>query len=109
MKSGFFATKSAVGAARDVGLPTDTYKIFIAPLIFGLAPVINVLVSAVWHPQPGEPWHFELVLPGWKLWVGIILVGLGAALVLFSKEEAESGKHAPGAVATASGPQEVPR
>src|SRR5262245_53045586 len=87
-----FATKSAVGAAKGAGLPPDTYKAFIAPLIFGVAPVINVLVSAFWHPKPGQPFHFALDLPGWKLWVGIVLVGLGAALVLFSKEEAESGK-----------------
>jgi drug/metabolite transporter (DMT)-like permease len=87
-----FATQSAVETARDSGLAPDTYKLFIAPLIFGLAPVINTLVSTVWHPKPGQPFHFEVELPGWKLWVGIILVGLGAALVLFSKEEAESSK-----------------
>src|SRR6516165_461501 len=87
-----FATTSAMTAARDAGLPRDTYKIFIAPLIFGLAPVINVLVSSVWHPKPGDPGHFGLDLPGWKLWVGILLVGAGAALVLFSKEEAETTK-----------------
>jgi hypothetical protein len=88
-----FATTSAMGAAREAGLPRDTYKVFIAPLIFGLAPVINVLVSMVWHPKAGEPMHFGLDLPGWKLWLGIILVGVGAALVLFSKEEAEAHKH----------------
>jgi hypothetical protein len=89
-----FATTSAMGAARQAGLPRDTYKVFIAPLIFGLAPVINVLVSMVWHPESGEPFHFGLELPGWKLWLGIVLVGAGAALVLFSKEEAEAHKHA---------------
>ena len=67
-----------------------TYRMFIAPLIFGLAPIINVLVSSIWHPKPGDPFHFHLELPGWKLWLGIVLVGMGAALVLFSKEEAES-------------------
>ena len=85
-----FATTAAMAAARDANLPRDTYKVFIAPLIFGLAPIINVLVSMVWHPQKGEPWHFGFAPPGWKLWLGIVLVGLGAALVLFSKEEAEA-------------------
>src|SRR5205814_7233924 len=61
--------------------------VYIAPLIFGLAPVINVLVSMVWHPKAGEPFNFGLEIPGWKLWLGIVLVGAGAALVLFSKEE----------------------
>jgi hypothetical protein len=87
-----FATKSAVEAARSAGAPVDTFRVYIAPMIFGLAPVINVLVSAFWHPQPGEPFHFKVDLPGWKLWVGILLVGIGAALVLFSKEEAETAK-----------------
>jgi hypothetical protein len=85
-----FATQSARAAAPADN--PDLYRLFIAPLIFGLAPVINTLVSTVWHPKPGQPFHFEVDLPGWKLWLGIVLVGLGAALVLFSKEEAESAK-----------------
>jgi hypothetical protein len=87
-----FATTAAMGAAREAGLPRDTYKVFIAPLIFGLAPVINVLVSMVWHPQKGEPWHFSLKGAHPLLWVGIILVGLGAGLVLYSKELTEAGE-----------------
>jgi drug/metabolite transporter (DMT)-like permease len=106
-----FATKSAVGAARAADLRPDTYKLFIAPLIFGLAPVINTLVSTLWHPKAGEPLHFGFESPGWKLWVGILLVGAGAALVLFSKEEAESGKAGapkPATGAVAPMPQVVP-
>jgi hypothetical protein len=87
-----FATTEAMRAAGQAGLPRDTYKVFIAPLIFGLAPVINTIVASLWHPRPDQPFHFAVELPGWKLWVGIILVGVGAALVLFSKEEAESTK-----------------
>jgi drug/metabolite transporter (DMT)-like permease len=85
-----FATKSAIGAAKAADVSPETFRLYIAPLIFGLAPVINTLVSVVWHPKAGQPFHFDLELPGWKLWVGILLVGAGAALVLFSKEEAES-------------------
>jgi drug/metabolite transporter (DMT)-like permease len=77
-----FATKAAGG-------PRSKEYLYIAPLIFGLAPVINTLVSVIWHPGPGEPWSFHIELPGWKLWVGILFVGIGAALVLFSKEESE--------------------
>jgi hypothetical protein len=87
-----FATTSAMGAAREAGLPRDTYKVFIAPLIFGLAPVINVLVSMFWHPEKGEPWHFGLKSVHPVLWVGIVLVGIGAALVLYSKELTESAE-----------------
>ncbi len=87
-----FATKAAIESAKASGLPPGTYKLYIAPLIFGLAPVINTLVTIVWHPEKGAPFHFGFELPGWKLWAGIVLVGLGAALVLFSKEEFEAGK-----------------
>jgi drug/metabolite transporter (DMT)-like permease len=105
-----FASKSAVGAARAANLDPATYRLYIAPLIFGLAPVINTLVSTLWHPRPGAPMHFALEVPGWKMWVGIILVGLGAALVLFSKEEAEAGaaKHAAVAPPVAAA-REVPQ
>src|SRR5262245_23429755 len=88
-----FASKAAIDAAKLNEVSPSTYRVFIAPLIFGLAPIINVLVSSIWHPKPGDPLHFGLELPGWKLWVGILLVGLGAGLVLFSKEEVET-KHA---------------
>lgn len=86
------ATKSAVRAAQADNLSIDSYRVFIAPLIFGVAPVINTLVSTLWHPEKGEPFHFRLEMPGWKLWLGILLVGLGAALVLYSKEESEVAK-----------------
>lgn len=88
-----FASKSAVDAAKAADLPPATFRLYIAPLIFGMAPVINTLVSLVWHPKPGEPFHFGLgELPGWKLWFGIALVGAGAFLVLFAKEESEVSK-----------------
>src|SRR5262249_43011905 len=81
-----FATKAAVEAGNLLE-PKDpnAYKVYIAPLIFGLAPVINVLVSMFWHPKPGEPFHFGVKMPHPPLWLGIILGGLGAALVLYSK------------------------
>jgi hypothetical protein len=90
-----FATKAAVGAAIADGVPPATYKVYIAPIIFGLAPVINVLISIVWHPKHGNWMNFDFEMPGWKLLVGIVLVGAGAALVLFSKEEAEAEKSKP--------------
>jgi tellurite resistance protein TehA-like permease len=107
-----FASKSATQTALAAKLNPAHYRLYIGPLIFGLAPVINTLVSLIWHPHKGEPFHFGFDIPGWKLWVGIILVGLGAALVLFSKEEVETGKHAvkpqPQTIAAASAPQAKP-
>lgn len=107
-----FASKSATQTAVQAQLPPATYRLYIAPMIFGLAPLINTLVSLVWHPGKGEPLHFGFDVPGWKLWAGIILVGAGAALILFSKEEAESHKSPvktqPVAVAETHSPQKAP-
>jgi hypothetical protein len=85
-----FATKAALEAGNALE-PKDpsAYKVYIAPLIFGLAPVINVLVSLLWHPKAGEPFHFGWHNPHPLLWVGIVFVGVGAALVLYSKEVSE--------------------
>src|SRR5215831_4604210 len=43
-----FATQSARAAAGPAN--PDAFRLFIAPLIFGLAPIINTVVSTVWHP-----------------------------------------------------------
>jgi hypothetical protein len=94
-----FASKAAVDQARLAGLEPAAYRIYIAPLIFALAPLINTLLSLVWHPQPGNPWHFAWETPGWKLPAGIVLAAIGTFLVLLSKEdlEARKGKPAPAA------------
>jgi len=96
---------SAAGVAGAVGAlmvifaskaapPGSPSSFYIAPLIFGLAPVINTVVSVLWHPKPGDPFNFAVEMPGWKLWAGILFVAVGAALVLFSKEELEAA-HGP--------------
>src|SRR5438874_2982746 len=46
-----FATRSAVDAGKTYAGDPTAYKVYIAPLIFGLAPVINVVVSMLWHPR----------------------------------------------------------
>lgn len=92
-----FASKAAMDAGRtiaaaDPAFNPASFRLLIAPLIFGLAAVINTVLSSVWHPKPGDPWHFGWELPGWKLLAGIVLVAAGAFLVLYSKEEAEQHK-----------------
>src|SRR5918999_3983204 len=68
-----FASKAAVDQARIDGVNPATYRIYIAPLIFALAPMINTLLSLVWHPQKGDPWHFAAPsIASWKLPVGIL-------------------------------------
>ncbi len=92
-----FASNAAVSAAKEEGINPATYRVYIAPLIFCLAPLINTLLSLVWHPdaKSGDWSVFHFDMPGWKLWAGIVLVSLGTFLVLMSKEEAEAGKAAP--------------
>ena len=90
-----FASKAAVDQAKLEEINPATYRIYIAPLIFCLAPLINTLMSSVWHPKPGDPWNFDVELPGWKLLLGIVLVAAGTFFVLYSKEEAEAKKGGP--------------
>ncbi|MBN9118092.1 MAG: hypothetical protein J0I06_02825 [Planctomycetes bacterium] len=90
-----FASKAAVDTAKAEGINPATFRVFIAPLIFALAPMINTVLSLVWHPQPGHPWHFGFEMPGWKLPVGILLVAVGTFLVLKSKEDMEAAKGGP--------------
>lgn len=98
-----FASKSAVEAATAAKLSPATYRMFIAPLIFGLAPLINTLISLIWHPKPGQPFHFDFKLPG--LWPavsligGILLVSVGTFFVLLSKELSEAAPKPPAAQA----------
>ncbi len=82
-----------------------SYRIYIAPLIFCLAPLINTLMSLVWHPKPGDPWHFDLTIPSWHLPLGIVFVAIGTFLVLYSKEASEANKAVakPAAVAPGAG------
>ena len=94
-------------ATREFGGPA----IYVAPVIFGLAPLINTVVSLLWHPSPGSPLQFGPPehAPGWKLYVGILLTGLGAALVLYSKEEAEGHAPAPAKAAAVAAQSGEPR
>jgi len=101
-----FASKAAVDQARADGVNPATYRIYIAPLIFCLAPLINTLLSIVWHPNPktGDWSVFHLDVPGWKLWAGIVMVAVGTFLVLMSKEEAEASKAKPAQPPTPTAP-----
>jgi hypothetical protein len=93
-----FATQAAVGAGKELSPPNpNAFRVFIAPLIFGLAPVINVLVSVIWHPEKGALTFGIEKLPHPLLWIGIVLVAVGAGLVLYSKEISEPSGPKPNA------------
>ncbi|MBI3679132.1 MAG: hypothetical protein HY235_01805 [Acidobacteria bacterium] len=59
-------------AFRNGGTPA-----YVMPLVFGLAPLVNVMVSMITHP-PKET-------PNPLLWLGYILASAGAGLVLYYK------------------------
>jgi hypothetical protein len=61
-------------AFRFGGLPT-----YVMPLVFGGAPVINVVVSMWLHPPKAAPNPL--------LYVGFLLASLGAGLVLYYKPQ----------------------
>jgi hypothetical protein len=61
-----------IWAFKSGGLPT-----YVMPLVFGGAPIINVLVSMWMHPPKTSPSPF--------LFVGFILAALGAGMVLYFK------------------------
>jgi len=94
----FSSLAGAAGAAGAIcvvfataaAAPGD--RLFIAPLIFGLAPMINSLVSLFWHPSKDNALHFGLParMPQWYFYVGIVLISLGVALVLYAKEASEA-------------------
>lgn len=95
----FFSTLAgAAGAFGALGVifataaasPND--RIFIAPLIFTLAPFLNTVVSLFWHPTPEHPLHFAAPKerPSWKFFLGVLCVAIGAGLILYAKGEMEA-------------------
>jgi hypothetical protein len=87
--------------ATAAASPAD--RLYIAPIIFALAPVINTVLSLFWHPHKDDPWHFAAPAnpPGMLFFVGIILAAAGTFLVLYSKESAESATAKPTPAVTA--------
>jgi hypothetical protein len=59
-------------AFRQGGLP-----VYVMPLVFGGAPVINVIVSMLWHPPKSAPSPM--------LYLGFAFAAAGAGLVLYYK------------------------
>jgi len=64
-----------IWAFRMGGLP-----IYVMPLVFGGAPIVNVLVAMFIHPPK--------VAPNPLLWVGFLLASVGGAMVLYFRPTA---------------------
>lgn len=74
----FALLAGVLGAAGALGvifaLMSGGRPIYVAPLVFGLAPVVNVVIALLWHP-PRAP-----VSPAFYL--GLAMAAVGAGLVL---------------------------
>ncbi len=102
-----FASKAAVDQAVFEGAVSvqekAAYRIYIAPLIFSMAPFVNTILSLFWHPKPGKPFEFGFEMQTKELLIllaGIVLMAAGTFLVLYSKEASEAKK--------GGGPKPVP-
>lgn len=61
-----------IWAFRNGGLPN-----YVMPLVFGLAPLINVAVTLITHPPKQQPNPL--------LWVGYLMASAGVGLVFYFK------------------------
>ena len=75
-------TATAAGALGAIGAVAIIYAFksgglphYVMPLVFGLAPLINVLVTMAIHPPKTTPSVF--------LWIGYLLAAGGASMVLY--------------------------
>ena len=71
----------AAGAACIIwAFMTGGLPVYVMPLVFGGAPIINVLLAMVMHPPKST------INP--MLWVGFLLASIGGAMVLYFRPAA---------------------
>ena len=84
-----FATLGGIAGAAGalciiLSIKNGGKPLYIAPLVFAGAPIVNAIVSLAWHPPEGLT--ESKYLPGWIMFgSGILLAAVGAGLVLYSK------------------------
>ena len=98
-----FATLGGIAGAAGAlciilsiaSLPDPESVIYVAPLVFAGAPIVNVIVSLLWKTRQA---------PGPLFFVGIVLAALGAGIVLYSKNvlDAEQKRAKQAAAASAA-------
>lgn len=99
-----FATiAGALGAAGALciifAMKNGGTPMYVPPLVFAGAPIINALVSMTWHPPAKSP--------GALFFIGLVMAAVGAGLVLYSKAQADAAKPAavPSPVAAVDAPR----
>jgi hypothetical protein len=76
MLGGIAGAAGALGIVLAIGAGGNS--LYIAPLVFAGAPIVNTFVSLAWKTRQ---------LPGPLFFLGIVLAAVGAGLVLYSKSE----------------------
>jgi drug/metabolite transporter (DMT)-like permease len=76
-----FATLGGIAGAAGAlciifAIAAGGSPLYIAPLVFAGAPIVNSIVGLLWKTQ---------AIPDWRFFVGILLAAVGAFLVLYSK------------------------
>jgi uncharacterized membrane protein len=71
---GAFGALFVIWAFRAGGVPT-----YVMPIVFGFAPLVNVVYTMITHPPK--------VSPNPLLYVGFLLTALGAGMVLYYKPQ----------------------
>lgn len=88
--STFAGALGALGALCVIfALRSGGRPIYVAPLVFAGAPIVNVIVSILWDRTHK--------VPDWRFMLGILLAAVGAALVLRYKPS-DPPARAPGGV-----------
>jgi drug/metabolite transporter (DMT)-like permease len=84
--AGGFSAATLAGALGAIGAVFIIYAFraggvpaYVMPIVFGGAPVVNVIATMVLHPPK--------VTPNPLLWLGMALVAAGAGLVLYYKPQ----------------------
>lgn len=68
----------ALGALCIIfALKSGGSPMYVPPLVFAGAPIVNAIVSMTWHPPD--------LSPGPRFWIGLVMAGVGAGLVLYEK------------------------
>ena len=92
---GAFGVLLAFGAAPN---PKSAYVPVVMSIIFAGAPIVNAIVSMMYHPPHGGFSDIK-----WQFWAGIVLAALGGSLVALYKPDTGPAP-APKPVASAVAP-----
>lgn len=90
---GAFGVLLAFGAAPQ---PKTAYIPVVMSIIFAGAPIVNAIVSMIYHPPHGGMAEIK-----WQFWAGIVIAALGGSLVALYKPDSAPAKP-PGKPVTAA-------